>query len=79
VFSRGAPDGVLRVKPPHALLWIAFPKGTSGLQTDLTRDNGWESLEKFDLKWINLVSVDQTWSAFCLRPFKPGEKRQSFL
>lgn len=30
------------------------------MQTDLTRDQGRESLEKFDLKWINLVSLDET-------------------
>jgi hypothetical protein len=63
---------------PESLLWIAFPKGSSGMQTDLTRDQGWEPLEGADLKWINLVSVNEAWSAFSLRPYKPGEKRQSF-
>lgn len=63
---------------PASLLWIAFPKGTSKIQTDLTRDKGWEALQALDLKWINLVSVDDTWSAFSLRPYRPGEERQSF-
>ena len=63
---------------PVSLLWIAFPKGSSKIQTDLTRDKGWESLQGLDLKWINLVSVDDTWSAFSLRPYRPGEERQSF-
>jgi hypothetical protein len=63
---------------PVSLLWIAFPKGSSKVQTDLTRDKGWDSLRGSDLKWINLVSVDETWSAFSLRPYKPGEARQSF-
>jgi len=60
------------------MLWISFPKGTSKIQTDLTRDKGWEGTQKLDLKWINLVSVNETWSAFALRPYKEGEKRQSF-
>lgn len=62
---------------PESMLWISFPKGTSKFQTDLTRDKGWESLQKLDLKWVNLVSVNETWSAFALRPYKEGEKRQS--
>ncbi len=60
------------------LLWIAFPKGSSRIQTDLTRDKGWDSLRQADLKWINLVSIDEVWSAFSLRPYRPGEARQSF-
>jgi hypothetical protein len=63
---------------PEGLLWISFPKGSSKIQTDLTRDKGWDALEHENLKWINLVSVNQTWSAFSLRPYRPGEKRQTF-
>ncbi len=63
---------------PESMLWISFPKGTSKFQTDLTRDKGWESLQKLDLKWVNLVSVNDTWSAFALRPYTEGEKKQSF-
>lgn len=61
---------------PESLLWISFPKGSSKIQTDLTRDKGWEALREVDLKWINLISVDDTWSAFSLRPYRPGEARQ---
>jgi hypothetical protein len=69
---------VVRALRPESLLWISFPKGTSKIQTDLTRDKGWDALQKADLKWVTLISVDETWSAFALRPYKPGEKRQSF-
>jgi len=58
------------------LLWISFPKGTSGIQTDLTRDEGWDALAGADLKWVMLVSVDDTWSAFSLRRYRPGESKQ---
>jgi len=63
---------------PRSILWISFPKGTSNIQTDLTRDKGWESLQALDLKWITLVSVNETWSAFALRPYREGEEKQSF-
>ena len=59
-------------------LWIAYPKGSSKIQTDLTRDKGWEALQEHDLMWLTLVSIDETWSAFSLRHYKPGEARQTF-
>jgi hypothetical protein len=69
---------VARALKPESTLWISYPKGTSKIQTDLTRDKGWESLKDADLMWVNLISVNDTWSAFSLRPYKPGEKRQTF-
>jgi hypothetical protein len=63
---------------PAALVWLSYPKGSSKIQTDLTRDRGWEPLADSNLMWITLVSVDETWSAFSVRPYKPGEKRQTF-
>jgi hypothetical protein len=69
---------VVAALKPESMLWIAFPKGSSKIQTDLTRDRGWDAVQRADLKWITLVSVDETWSAFALRPYRPGEARQSF-
>ena len=63
---------------PAGLLWLCFPKGTSAIQTDLTRDHGWEVTAAAGLKWLTLISVDDTWSAFALRPYRPGEPRRSF-
>ena len=67
---------LVKALAPESLLWISFPKGTSGIQTDLTRDKGWDALKSVDLKWVTLISVNDTWSAFCLRPYKPGEAKQ---
>ena len=61
---------------PTSTLWLCFPKGTSKIQTDLTRDIGWDVMETIDLKYITLVSVNDTWSAFGMRPYKRGEERQ---
>lgn len=60
---------------PESLLWISFPKGSSKIQTDLTRDKGWGALLPYGLKWVTLISVNETWSAFALRPYKPGEAK----
>ena len=70
-----APKAFAALKP-ESLLWLSFPKGSSKIQTDLTRDKGWDVLHGMDLKWVNLIAVNPTWSAFALRPYKPGEARQ---
>ncbi len=67
-----------RALKPESLLWLTFPKGTSKIQTDMRRDQGWEAAQGLNLKWVTLVSVDDTWSAFALRPYRPGEARRSF-
>jgi len=69
---------VLKLFKPESLLWISFPKGTSKIQTDLTRDKGWDVVAAAALKWTNLVSANELWSAFAVRPYKSGEPKQSF-
>ncbi len=84
VFVRTTADLAAIVGPltkalaPTGRAWISYPKGSSKMQTDLTRDKGWGPLEGADLMWLSLVSIDDTWSAFGLRPYKPGEARQTF-
>ena len=72
-----APKAIKALKP-ESMLWLSFPKGSSNIQTDLTRDKGWDVLHGVDLKFITLISVNEQWSAFALRPYKEGEKKQSF-
>lgn len=68
---------VLKAMASDSRLWISFPKGSSRIQTDLSRDKGWNALKGIDLKWVNLISVNEVWSAFNLRTYKPGEERQA--
>jgi hypothetical protein len=59
---------VLKLLRDGIILWIYYPKGTSKIQTDLTRDKGWDELMKHKhLHWLSLISFDDTWSAFALR------------
>lgn len=59
----------LKLLKENVILWIYYPKGSSGMQTDLTRDKGWDSLQQHSdaLTWISLVSFDDTWSVFGCR------------
>ena len=84
VFVRTSAELAAMVKPvtraisPEGRVWICYPKGSSKIQADLTRDKGWQPLDGSDLMWLSLVSIDETWSAFSLRHYKPGEARQTF-
>jgi hypothetical protein len=70
-------NSVLKLMKPDVVLWIYYPKGTSKLQTDLTRDKGWENLLKHDeLNWISLISFDDTWSTFGSRLKTEADKKR---
>ncbi|WNG15996.1 hypothetical protein [Cystobacter fuscus] len=56
------------VLTPTTLLWVAYPKQSSKVETDLNRDRGWESAERLGLRGIAQVAVDATWAATRLRP-----------
>jgi hypothetical protein len=60
-------SSILQLLRPGVICWIHYPKGSSGIQTDLTRDKGWENLLKENLHWLSLISFNDTWSAFGMR------------
>ena len=68
---------VLKFIKDEVTLWIYYPKGTSKLQTDLTRDKGWDNLLRHDeLGWISLISFDDTWSTFGSRLKTKADKKR---
>lgn len=70
---------VMKLVKPDITVWVYYPKGTSGVQTDLTRDNGWDCLmaEQDKLSWINLFSFDKTWSIFGFRAKTAADKKKA--
>lgn len=69
---------VLKRVKPGVTVWVYYPKGSSKIQTDLTRDKGWDCLlaESDKLTWINLVSFDDTWSSFGFRAKTEADKKK---
>jgi Bacteriocin-protection, YdeI or OmpD-Associated len=69
---------VLKLVKPGIIVWVYYPKSTSKLQTDLSRDKGWESLlaEGDKLTWISLISFDDTWSVFGFRAKTDADKKK---
>jgi len=69
---------VLQLLKPDVVAWIYYPKGTSGIQTDLTRDKGWDTLlAQKNMTWISLISFDDTWSAFGMRLQTAADKKKA--
>src|SRR5688572_32394427 len=68
---------VLKLLRPGIIAWVYYPKGSSKIQTDLTRDKGWDCLlaEGDKVTWISLISFNDTWSVFGFRA-KTDEDRK---
>ncbi len=50
------------------LLWVSYPKKSSKVKTDLSRDILWELLKPTGLRPVTQVSIDKVWSALRFRP-----------
>jgi hypothetical protein len=62
-----APTAMAAVKR-DALLWFAYPKGSSGRKTDINRDRGWEVVLNAKYDGVHQIALDETWSALRFRP-----------
>ncbi len=68
---------VLTLLNPEGLLWIAYPKKTSGMKTDLTRDKGWSAMAALGYEPVRQVAIDEVWSALRFRPL--GERKATSM
>jgi hypothetical protein len=64
--AAAVPAAVAALKP-DGILWFCYPKTTSGVETDLTRDAGWAAVEAAGLRPVSQVALDATWSALRFR------------
>jgi hypothetical protein len=68
--NRLTPKGIRSVKP-EGLFWIAYPKGSAKVKTDVNRDRLWQTVEPFGWGGVRLIAMDEVWSAM---RFRPGEQ-----
>ena len=61
-----APQAVSALKA-GGILWIAYPKKSSGIKSDLTRDHGWAIVKELGYEGVRLVAIDDTWSSLRLK------------
>ncbi len=55
----------------ESLLWVAYPKKRSGVESDLSRDAGWERLTSDGWESMHVVKVDDIWSALRFKRTPP--------
>lgn len=65
---------------PDAILWIAYPKGTSKkYRCEFNRDTGWQLLGERGFEPVKIVAIDEDWSALRFRRVEfIGEMTRSF-
>ena len=66
---------VLPALHAESKLWVAYPKATSKIVSDLNRDQSWELLTNNGYESVRLVALDHVWS--CMR-FKKLESIPAF-
>ncbi len=59
--------GLLRKLPKTAILWVAYPKLTSKLAADLSRDIIHKLAPKYGLDTVSQIAIDEDWSALRLK------------
>ena len=65
---------VLPALQKDAKMWIAYPKVTSKIVSDLSRDADWECITKMGFETVRAIALDTIWTA--LRFKKPDTKKQ---
>jgi uncharacterized protein YndB with AHSA1/START domain len=66
--------GAVQSLKPEGVFWIAYPKKTSKITTDLTRDEGWSVMTDAGMEVCSLVAVDATWAGVRFRRKSTGAR-----
>lgn len=53
---------------PDSVFWLAYPKGTAKVKSDINRDTIRVTAESFGITTVAAISIDDTWSALRFRP-----------
>ncbi|MEO6868995.1 MAG: hypothetical protein ABI168_05080 [Ginsengibacter sp.] len=53
---------------PDSVFWIAYPKLSGQIKSDIHRDIIRKMAEDFGMSTVTAISIDDTWSALRLRP-----------
>ena len=59
---------LLQAATPGALVWITYPKKTSGVDSDLSREAVWAAMEGTGWRPVSQIAIDEVWSALRFRP-----------
>jgi hypothetical protein len=66
---------LLKSAAPGALVWITYPKKTSGVESDLSREKVWAAMAGTGWRPVSQIALDEVWSALRFRPTEDVRKR----
>ena len=67
---------LLQSAAPGALVWITYPKKTSGVDSDLSREAVWAAMEGTGWRPVSQIAIDEVWSALRFRPTQDVKSRK---
>jgi hypothetical protein len=74
LFAKDAKDlaATLKLLAPiltsGTVLWIIYPKKSSGIKSDLEMMGSWDEVAKYGLRIVASAAIDETWTALRFRP-----------
>lgn len=60
--------GLLQRAAPGAVFWVTYPKKTSGIASDLSRDILADAMTDKGWRPVSIVALDDAWSGLRFRP-----------
>ena len=67
---------LLQAASPGALVWITYPKKTSAVDSDLSREAVWAAMEETGWRPVSQIAIDEVWSALRFRPAQDVKSRK---
>jgi hypothetical protein len=59
--------GYTTLVKPSGAIWICYPKLSSTIESDLSRDIIWKYVEQLNFRPVAMVAMNDTWSAFRIK------------
>lgn len=59
---------IVPILKPNTILWIAYPKKSSGIKSDLAMMGDWSQTTAYGLEPVAAIAIDDTWTASRFRP-----------
>ncbi len=60
-----------------AIVWITYPKKTSGVKSDLSREEVWDAMSGTGWRPVTAVAIDSVWSGLRFRPIEDVKSRST--
>jgi aryl carrier-like protein len=67
---------VIPVLQEDAQFWIAYPKLTSKIASDLSRDKNWDFVSDYGFEAVRMIALDNVWSAGRFKKQHEGVKKK---